>query len=109
MCPTDYLLNKITSAIDRAQTVLDRELAHKRALEADRNLREEQERELRETMAIDQERMRKAKADREAKEKAEETIKAVNEFIQGDYQLFQETINGLKIKVFKEMEPVKIE
>lgn len=72
LCPTDYLLNKITSAIDKSQTVLDRELAHKRALEANRNLREEQERELAETMAIDQERMRKAKADREAKAKAEE-------------------------------------
>ena len=49
------------------------------------------------------------KAVTNAREEAEETIKAVNEFIQGDYQLFQETINGLKVEIFKEMEPVKIE
>ena len=44
-----------------------------------------------------------------AREEAEETIKAVNEFIQVDYLLFQETINGLRVKIFKEMQPVKIE
>lgn len=49
------------------------------------------------------------KAVTNAREEAEETIKAVNEFIQVDYLLFQETINGLRVKIFKEMQPVKIE
>ena len=49
------------------------------------------------------------KAVTNAREEAEETIKAVNEFIQVDYLLFQKTINGLRVKIFKEMQPVKIE
>ena len=49
------------------------------------------------------------KAVTNAKKEAEETIKAVNKFIQVDYLLFQETINGLRVKIFKEMQPVKIE
>ena len=49
------------------------------------------------------------KAVTNAREEAEETIKAVNEFIQVYYLLFQKTINGLRVKIFKEMQPVKIE
>jgi|GEM_PF-5619185 len=49
------------------------------------------------------------KAANNAREEADTTIEAVNEFIQGDYKSFQETIKGLKVEIFKEMEPVKIE
>ncbi len=49
------------------------------------------------------------KAANNAKEDAQKTIGAVNDFIQGDYKAFQETIKGLKVEIFKKMEPVKIE
>lgn len=49
------------------------------------------------------------KAEANAREETEHTINAVNNFIQGDYKSFQETIKDLKVEIFKEMEPVKIE
>ena len=66
------LLSKITLAIERAQTLLDRGRDHGNTLAADRMLREEQERDLAATMAADRERMSKAKADREAAKAAAE-------------------------------------
>ena len=44
-----------------------------------------------------------------AREEASKTITAVNDFIQGDYKVFQELIKGLNVKIFKVMEPIKIE
>lgn len=49
------------------------------------------------------------KAANNAIEETTQTVSAVNAFMQADYKSFQEKVNNLKVEIFKEMEPVKIE